>query len=144
MISRILKFLFSKKSSTLIDLMKSDPTGEKISGKVYVIDGDTVEIKGTRVRLAGVDAPEIDQPFGKASKFALVKMCKGKVVTAFLTGEDSYNRKVGTCYLPDGRDVGAELIRLGLALDFTKFSGGKYKSIETEDARKKLRHKPFR
>ena len=62
-------------------------------------------------------------------------------MSAHFTGEESYNRKVAICYLSDGRDIGAEIVKQGYALDFTKYSKGKYKELETADARKKLKHK---
>ena len=58
--------------------------------------------------------------------------------TARLKPELSYDRIVAECFLPDGRDLAAELVRSGLALDWRKFSGGKYRHLEPEDARRKL------
>ncbi|MFV2002606.1 MAG: nuclease, partial [Paracoccaceae bacterium] len=55
-----------------------------------------------------------------------------------LNGERSHDRLVGTCCLPDGRDIAAELVRQGLALDWARFSGGKYRHLEPSDARNKL------
>ena len=49
-------------------LFKSSNNNSIISGKCFVIDGDTIQIKGTRIRLAGIDAPELNQPWGKGSK----------------------------------------------------------------------------
>lgn len=66
------------------------------------------------------------------------KLCKGQTVTARIKPELSYDRLVAECFLPDGRDLGAEMVRAGLALDWPKFSGGKYRHLETADARKKL------
>lgn len=113
--------------------------GAVFRGKCYVIDGDTVRMGQTRIRLAGVDAPELDQPWGETAKWALLAMCRGKIVTARATGEISWNRIIATCYLPDGTDVGAEMVRLGHALDFTPFSGGKYKRLEPSGIRRKFR-----
>ncbi|WP_170607795.1 thermonuclease family protein [Ruegeria arenilitoris] len=107
-------------------------------GRAYIIDGDTICIKGTKIRLAGIDAPELDQPWGQKSKWAMVNICKGQIITAELDGERSYDRLVGTCYLPDGRDIGAELIKLGLALDLPRFSMGKYRHLEPQGARQRL------
>jgi endonuclease YncB( thermonuclease family) len=95
-------------------------------------------IDKVRIRLAGIDAPELDHPWGKRSKWALVEMCKGQIVTARLKPELSHDRLVAECYLPDGRDLAAELVRMGLALDWTKFSGGKYRHLEPTDARRRL------
>lgn len=103
-----------------------------------MVDGDTIVIDGLHIRLAGIDAPELDHPFGQQSKWALVKLCKGQVVTARLKPEMSYDRTVAECYLPDGRDLAAEMVKLGLAIDWPKFSGGRYRHLEAPDLRKKL------
>ena len=95
-------------------------------------------IKGIRIRLAGIDAPELDHPWGRQSKWALIHLCKGQTVTARFKPELSYDRRVAECFLPDGRDLAAELVRVGLALDWPTFSGGKYRHLEPEDARRKL------
>jgi hypothetical protein len=107
-------------------------------GRCWVIDGDTILIDNVHIRLAGIDAPELDHPWGQQSKWALVKLCKGQVVTARIKPEMSYDRVVAECFLPDGRDLAAELVKAGLALDWPKFSGGKYRHLEPADARKKL------
>lgn len=112
--------------------------GSILCGKAYIIDGDTLCIKKTRIRLAGIDAPEMDQPWGRAAKWALFEICKGQILTAEATGVLSYGRFVATCYLPDGTDIGAELIRSGYALDFTPFSKGKYLHLEPSGARRKF------
>lgn len=51
-------------------------------GSVYVIDGDTIRINKTQVRLFGVDAPELNHPYGKKAKWALHRLCKDRVVRA--------------------------------------------------------------
>lgn len=109
-----------------------------VSGRCWVIDGDTIAIDKLHIRLAGIDAPELDHPWGRQSKWALVALCKGQTVTARIKPEMSYDRVVGECFLPDGRDLAAELVKVGLALDWPKFSGGKYRHLEPVDARKKL------
>lgn len=114
------------------------PTTQTLKGKCYVIDGDTVVISGTKIRIGGIDAPELNHPYGKSSKFALIKMCKGKVITAIVREEMSYDRVVASCYLPDGTDVAEKLVEQGLALDWARFSGGAYRHLEPPDARKKL------
>jgi micrococcal nuclease len=111
---------------------------EVITGPCHVIDGDTIVINRRHIRLAGIDAPELDHPFGQQAKWAMVKLCKGQVITARLKPELSHDRLVAECFLPDGRDLAAELVRAGLAIDWQKFSGGKYRAFETPDARKRL------
>jgi micrococcal nuclease len=110
----------------------------EINGRCWVIDGDTIDIRGTRIRLAGIDAPEIGDPHGQAAKGALLRLCHGQIIRAVTEGEVSHQRLVATCYLADGRDLSAEMVRAGLALDWTKFSRGKYRGLEPEGIRKKL------
>lgn len=112
--------------------------GTVLRGRCWVVDGDTIIVENVRLRLAGIDAPELDHPWGQKSKWALVQLCKGQVITARLRPELSYNRIVAECFLPDGRDLAAELVRVGLALDWAAFSGGKYRHLEPADARQKL------
>jgi micrococcal nuclease len=109
-----------------------------ISGKCWVIDGDTIDIDGNRIRLAGIDAPEMDHPYGNSAKRLLIKLCKGQIIRAVFENDSTYGRSVATCYLPDGRDLSAEMVKAGMAIDWRKFSGGKYRAMETPDARKKL------
>ena len=124
---------------------KFDPqTAEKppelirLCGPAYIVDGDTLVIQKTQIRLFGVDAPEINHPYGKKAKWALVSLCKGKSVTADIVERDSYGRTVAKCTLEDGRDLSAEMVKQGLAIDWEKFSGGKYRPLETPDARRRL------
>ena len=112
--------------------------GTKLKGRAYVIDGDTIIVAGHRIRLAGIDAPELDEPYGQKSKWEMVRMCKGQDITVRLNGFRSHERVVGFCYLPDGTDLGAELVRRGLALDWALFSGGHYRDLEPEGVRRKL------
>jgi micrococcal nuclease len=111
---------------------------KELRGNAWVIDGDTIDIAGTRIRLAGIDAPELDHPYGKNAKWTLVNLCKGQVVRAVFDGELSHDRTVATCYLPDGRDLSAEMVKAGMAIDWPKFSRGKYSGLELPGIRKKL------
>lgn len=62
----------------------------------------------------------------------------GQLVTAEFVDHMSYDRLVAKCYLSDGTDLAAELVKQGMALDWPKFSGGFYRHLEPPDARKKL------
>lgn len=112
--------------------------GKTLSGQVSVLDGTTLRIKGITLRLAGLEGPKLDAPWGSTAKWALVEICDDHTVTATLSGERSHDRVIATCTLPDGRDIGAELIKRGLALDLARFSGGKYRHLEPADARVRL------
>lgn len=147
---RILIRLFSRRGGTpaqrewrepLIIVSPPTPppqTETVLRGRCWVVDGDTIVIDKVHIRLAGIDAPELDHPWGKQAKWALVQLCKGQTVTARIRPELSYDRVVAECFLPDGRDLAAELVRSGMALDWPKFSGGKYRHLETTEARRKL------
>ena len=115
---------------------------EIIRGKCHVIDGDTIVIGKQKIRLAGIDAPELHNPYGKQAKWALIDLSKGQDITAQLTGELSYDRVVAKCFLDDGRDLAAEMVKLELALDIPHFPDADYKHLETPNARRKLRWRP--
>ena len=108
-----------------------------LTGKCFVVDGDTIRIGRVNVRLAGIDAPELDHPWGQKAKWELVQLCKGQIITAQIEPEKSHDRVVATCYLPDGRDLSAEMVRRGMAIDWPKFSGGKYKYLEPDGIRQR-------
>ena len=109
-----------------------------LTGPAWITDGDTIKIKNTQIRLFGIDAPELHHPYGNKAKWALYRLCKGHTVRAEITEEDEYGRTVAQCYLSDGRDLSAEMVKQGLALDWPKFSGGRYRHLEPSDARKRL------
>ena len=112
----------------------------RLKGRAYIIDGDTIVVDKIKIRLAGIDAPELNQPWGQKSKWEMVRICKGNTIDVKLTGETSYDRLVGTCYLPDGTDIGAEIIKAGLALDGGHYSEGKYRHLEPEGVRRRLKY----
>lgn len=109
-----------------------------LKGAAYVVDGDTIRVCKTQIRLFGIDAPELNHPYGVRAKRALLQLCNNQPIRAVVTDEDTHGRTVARCYLPDGRDLSAEMVKLGLAIDWPKFSGGKYRHLETPDARRKL------
>jgi micrococcal nuclease len=124
---------------------KINPTSFKpFSGVAHVIDGDTIKIRGMKIRLAGINAPELDRPYGVKSKYEMVKIVKGKTVYVVPDGTTSYDRIVATCYVDGDVDIGAELVRRGLALDIPSFTGGKYTELETKEARRRIKNVPYR
>ena len=109
-----------------------------LHGRCHVVDGDTIMIRGTPIRLGGIDAPELDQPYGHKAKWALVELCKGAAIRAEVIECDHYGRVVARCFLPDGRDLGAEMVRTGYAVDWPKYSAGRYRHLEVPGVRKRL------
>lgn len=122
------------------DLSKVELAAEPtvICGRAHVVDGDTIVISKTSIRLLGIDAPELNHPYGQQAKWAMVRLCKGHLVSCEITETDTHGRCVGKCTLPDGRDLSAELVKMGLAIDWPKFSGGIYQPLEVPGVRKKL------
>ena len=109
-----------------------------LTGTAWVIDGDTIVIDRVHLRLFGIDAPELDHPYGQKAKSAMIGLCKGHEVRAEIRENDHYDRCVARCFLPDGRDLSAELVKMGLAIDWPKYSGGVYRKLETQGVRRRL------
>lgn len=103
-----------------------------------MIDGDTIVIQSVHFRLFGIDAPELEHPYGQTAKQALISLCKGRQVRAEVHDIDVHGRIVARCFLDDGRDLSAEMVKAGLAIDWPKFSGGRYSPLEVAGVRKKL------
>ncbi len=108
------------------------------AGSLHVRDADTIVVDGTPVRLNGVDAPELDTRSGQDAKRWMVNFLRGKSIECKLNGERTYDRWVGVCYA-DGQDIGAAVIAAGHALDCARYSGGRYRSLETPAAKSRLR-----
>jgi micrococcal nuclease len=93
-----------------------------------VIDGDTLELSnGEKVRLLGVNAPEIEDYFGEDAKNFLARLVEGKAVsleTDYIE-RDEYGRKLAFLFL-DGRNVNVEIVRNGLAHTFDLGKVSKY------------------
>jgi endonuclease YncB( thermonuclease family) len=89
------------------------------SSLVGIPDGDTLKVlvgdqKLLRIRLAFCDAPEKKQAFGTRAKQAMSELVFGKDIDLRLHAIDRYGRAVGQVAV-DGKDVGAEMLRQGLA-----------------------------
>jgi endonuclease YncB( thermonuclease family) len=107
------------------------------AGTLTVRDADTIVVDGTAVRLNGVDAPELNTQPGKSARRWLVNFLAGKTIECELSGTRTHDRWVGICYA-DGLDIGAAVIAAGHALDCYRYSGGRYRHLETSAARARL------
>ena len=117
--------------------------GSIITGKAYVIDGDTIRVSGRMIRLSGLDAPELDQVAkhedgywykqGLRVKSELIRVIGGKPVRVIVEGTDKYQRILGTV-LCEGRDVGEWLVRNGHAI---AAYGEHYKHVERQARRER-------
>ena len=115
---------------------------DPIVGKCWVIDGDTIHIGKHKIRFQGMNAPELDEPYGQQAKWTLQKLVKGQTIRAIPNGERSYDRIVAKCFLEDGTDLGAKMVEMGLALDLPEYPDADYRHLETPASRKKLSWKP--
>lgn len=93
-----------------------------------VTDGDTIKLNGTIYRLWGIDAPEMkqwcgDYPAGVMAAATLETLTKGNgTIICERKDTDRYGRTVAICRV-DGRDLGREMVQLGMAWAFTRYSG---------------------
>ncbi|MGI3212635.1 thermonuclease family protein [Roseovarius tibetensis] len=118
----------------------------EVTGTARVRDADTVVVAGTPVRLEGVDAPETSNGYGRDAKKFMKRLLRGRTVICDLTGDRTYDRWVGTCFIDDDGqlvDIGAIVISNGHALDCRRYSGGRYRSLEPAGARSRLPHASY-
>ncbi len=106
---------------------------------VGVHDGDTITCldesnQQQKVRLSSIDAPEVGQEYGRASREALAAMVFGKTVTVADEGRDQYGRWIGAVTV-DGLDVNRQMIATGNAWHYTEFSNDPTLAALQEQAR---------
>ena len=115
-------------------------SANSIRGQAVVIDGDTFEIQGKRVRLHGIDAPESNQickdkneqnyRCGSAATQRLTELIGWRAVTCEIRDTDRYGRWVAICSI-NKQDINRLLVREGLALAYRKYSRA-YLQVEKE------------
>jgi endonuclease YncB( thermonuclease family) len=107
------------------------PQASAISGQASVIDGDTLEIHGQRIRLQGIDAPESLQycylpdskrwRCGQTAALQLHDFIGSETVRCEKKGKDRYKRILAMCSA-GGDDLGAWLVEHGWALAYVRYS----------------------
>ena len=100
-----------------------------------IVDGDTLYVGRLKYRLCGIDAPERDQSGYREATYYLKSLTRGKSIRCTPVGQGtpcdgrskprSYDRIVAQCFV-DGKDLAAEMVKAGHAVDWPKFSGGHY------------------
>ncbi len=117
---------------------------EDLAGRVITVsDGDTLTVRvagqpPVKVRLAGIDAPERDQPFGQRRRQSLSELAFGQPATVAVQKTDEYGRTVGTVTV-GGVNVEVEQVRRGLAWVYRKYSDdAQLLALEAEAARRGL------
>ena len=84
---------------------------------ISVHDGDTITVRTDetiKIRIDGIDAPELKQPYGQASKQAMSGLVYGKTVTIKPGKKDRYGRLLARVET-DGKDVSVEMVDQGMA-----------------------------
>jgi endonuclease YncB( thermonuclease family) len=127
--------------ATLVLVASGAAWSDSFVGQASVIDGDTLEIHRTRIRLWGSDGPESNQLCrGEESEQYRCGAQAANDLDAFIPRRpvncvpfslDRYGRTVATCSV-DGADIGEWLVRKGLALDWRDYSNGKYGAVQRE------------
>lgn len=128
----------------ILAVLSSVALADGFVGQASVIDGDTLEIHGVRIRLWGIDAPESSQlcrgddslqyRCGAQAANELDAFIARRPVNCAPVSLDQYGRTVATCSVA-GRDVGDWLVRNGLALDWRQYSKGRYHEAQREAER---------
>ena len=118
-------------------LLAMVPTGSlagELTGHVTVTDGDTLRMGKVRIRLWGIDAPELRQTCGDLraglmATDALTDFIADRPITCETVDRDRYGRAVATCAV-DGADLGGLMVRAGWARDYPRYSSGHYANTE--------------
>ncbi|WP_373635646.1 thermonuclease family protein [Yoonia sp. SS1-5] len=101
-----------------------------LEGPIHVIDADTFDVGQVRVRLHGIDAPELGQPCntgtqqmdcGRWAKAAVQALYEGQHAQCTAHDRDRYGRVVASC-ATGGADIGMVLVDQGLARAYLRYS----------------------
>ena len=97
-----------------------------IGAVVDVVDGDTLDVvrngSRVRIRLSGIDCPELKQSFGEEAKRFAADAVLTKQVIVKPHGKDKYGRTLGDVVFDDSRMLNRELLKAGLAWWYRKYS----------------------
>tara|TARA_B100000575_G_scaffold155721_1_gene124263 strand:- start:42 stop:539 length:498 start_codon:yes stop_codon:yes gene_type:complete len=135
-------------------LLISSVIADEIFGTPKIIDGDTVHIANYKIRLEGIDAPEMKQQCkkellkissivgftfykdyycGKISKEKLINKVKRSKIKCLFSSKDRYQRYIATCF-KDELNLNQWMVRNGYAIAYRRYSK---KYITDEDFAKK-------
>ncbi len=111
-------------------MLASPAAAVTLSGQARVVDGDTMVIAGEKLRLHGIDAPELDQPCGLNgaewrcgiwARDELAARVDGHEVTCEARERDRYERLLVTCRIGQA-DLAQDLVRDGVAFAYRRYS----------------------
>jgi len=102
-----------------------------LQGEARAIDGDTLQLGDTRLRLHGIDAPELRQTCedssgevwacGRRAASELATAVSGAEVHCIIRERDRYQRLIATCWA-GGQDIGQSLVTHSWAVAYRRFS----------------------
>lgn len=107
------------------------PAPVDVQGRAHVHDGDTFTVAGVRIRLFGIDAPEMEQTCempdgsdwacGRWSRDEVRRILAGRDLRCVKQVWDKYGRMVARCYLED-QDLARMLVLEGIVFSYASFS----------------------
>ena len=115
---------------TSIILFSQQINAEELIGKPKIVDGDTVFIGTHKIRLEGIDAPELKQKCekkgaeylcGKLAKNKLTKKINNQIIKCISSGKDRYKRHLATCYMRE-INLNKWMVMSGYAISYRRYS----------------------
>lgn len=115
---------------TAFMLTSPSSNASDLNGVASVIDGDTLEIHGTRIRLHGIDTPESKQTCvangskyrcGQKAALALADKIQRSPIRCLVKDTDRYSRSIAVCY-KNGEDINAWMVSQGWAVAYRRYS----------------------
>lgn len=107
------------------------PTAARMTLRVSATDGDTLASGGQRLRLHGIDAPEMRQSCtrqgrayacGEEARRALARILGGGMVACEALDTDRYGRRIVRCTNAEGQDISAALVAEGWAVAYRRYA----------------------
>ena len=126
-------------------LVAASTSDGALSGLAKAIDGDSLMVGQSEVRLFGIDAPEGTQactragsawPCGAAAADQLARLVAGKQVNCISVGRDQHGRILGRC-VAGGIDLNRTLVASGYALAYRRYSSEFVSAEESAKANKR-------
>jgi len=103
-----------RKGHSIVQISTAASRGTQLVESVtHIRDGDTIVVGLIPIRIANLDCAERGSKAGDRATRQITGIVKGVQLRCTLEGRRSYDREVGVCSLPDGRDVGETLIAGG-------------------------------
>ena len=125
----ILIFIFSYSHSSEQDIA---------TGEATIIDGDTIIIKGEKIRFAGIDTPERNKIGHIFSKKKLQQKLSNEIVSCIREPNlDPWGRTVAECFIGN-ESISSYMVKNGYACDYVKYSKKKYAKEQEYAKSKKL------